>query len=293
MRHRIPGSWSGLFCLALLFALAGCTEDKALALQSAALQYRDQAVRALGLASDGLRAATAMPARTSDQLADDLDTLTRPLDAGTLDHLLTGETELARTADIATQPLNPLRDNVIAFSAIFDRLPQGSYLAQDAVKEAIPIAVRMNQSLLNLVAQIDAGTLRIVDNPRRIEIIEATNAARNLPPGAQRDKALRQAAGAMLELSTREQQRRAEAGASLLQAAEVGNTVIGLARNYGQLSLRDVLHSLNDALVLAGRISPDSQSIKRNLARLQGATRAWEDDPVLKPLLAQPIARNE
>ena len=30
-----------------------------------------------------------------------------------------------------------------------------------------------------------------------------------------------------------------------------------------------------------------------HLARLQGATKAWEEDPVLKPLLSQQITRNE
>jgi len=293
MKHRVPGSWLGLFWLGLVLAVSGCTEEKALALQSAALQYRDQAVRALGLTAHGLRAATAMPARTPEQLADKLNTLEQPLDAATLEFLLTGETELARTADIATQPLDQLRDRVIAFSAIFDNLPHGSYLAQDEVRRAIPIALRMNQSLLNVAAQIDAGTLRIADNPRRIEIIEDTNAARGLPPGEKRDKALRRAAQAVAELSAREQQMQREASANLLQAAEIGNAMIGLARNYDQVALKDVLNGLNDALALAGRISPESQSIKRSLARLQGATRAWEEDPVLKPLLAQPITRNE
>lgn len=293
MRHRVAGSRLGCFWLGLVLAVSGCTEEKALALQSAALQYRDQTVRALGLTAHGLRAATAMPARTPERLADKLHTLEQPLDAATLDFLLTGETELARTAEIATQPLDRLRDSVIAFSAIFDNLPRGSYLARDEVRRAIPIALRMNQSLLNVAAQIDAGTLRIADNPRRIEIIEDTNAARGLPPGEKRDKALRRAAQAVAELSAREQHMQREASANLLQAAEIGNAMIGLARNYDQLALRDVLNSLNDALELAGRIGPESQSIRRSLARLQGATRAWEEDPVLKPLLAQPITRNE
>jgi len=293
MKHRVPGSWLGLFWLGLVLAVSGCTEEKALALQSAALQYRDQAVRALGLTAHGLRAATAMPARTPEQLADKLNTLEQPLDAATLEFLLTGETELARTADIATQPLDQLRDRVIAFSAIFDNLPRGSYLAQDEVRRAVPIALRMNQSLLSVAAQIDAGTLRIADNPRRIEIIEDTNAARGLPPGEKRDKALRRAAQAVAELSAREQQMQREASANLLQAAEIGNAMIGLARNYDQVALKDVLNGLNDALALAGRISPESQSIKRSLARLQGAAHAWEEDSVLKPLLAQPITRNE
>lgn len=292
MSHRVRGVWLAVCGLMLALAISGCTEEKALALQSAALQYRDQAVRALALTAHGIRAATAMPARTPDQLADKLKTLNRPLDAGTLEFLLTGEAELARAADGVTQPLDALRDRVNAFSAIFDNLPRGSYLAQDEVKRTVPIALRMNQSLLNVAAQIDAGTIRIADNPRRIEIIEDTNQALGLPPGEKRDKALLRAAQAMVELAARELQMQREANMNLLQAAEIGNTMIGLARNYDQLALRDVLNSLNDALALAGRISPETQSIKRSLARLQGATRAWEEDPVLKPLLAQPIARN-
>jgi hypothetical protein len=292
MLHRVRRVWPGVVGLVLLLAVSGCTEDKALALQSAAIQYRDQAVRALTLTAQGIRAATAMPARTPDQLADQLKSLDRPLDATILDQLLKGEAELAQSGAIATQPLDALRNQVDAFSSIFDNLPRGSYLAQDEVKRAVPIALRLNQSLLNVAAQIEAGTVRIADNPRRIEIIEDTNAALALSPGDKRDKALLRAAQGISELSIRDRQMQREAQLSLLQAAEIGNALIGLARNYDQLALQDVLHGLNDALTLAGRISPESQSLKRSMKRLQGATEAWENDPVLKPLLAQPITRN-
>lgn len=292
MLHRVRRVWPGVVGLVLLLAVSGCTEDKALALQSAAIQYRDQAVRALTLTAQGIRAATAMPARTPDQLADQLKSLDRPLDATILEVLLKGEAELAQSGAIATQPLDALRNQVDAFSSIFDNLPRGSYLAQDEVKRAVPIALRLNQSLLNVAAQIEAGTVRIADNPRRIEIIEDTNAALALSPGDKRDKALLRAAQGISELSIRDRQMQREAQLSLLQAAEIGNALIGLARNYDQLALQDVLHGLNDALTLAGRISPESQSLKRSMKRLQGATEAWENDPVLKPLLAQPITRN-
>lgn len=292
MLHRVRRVWPGVVGLVLLLAVSGCTEDKALALQSAAIQYRDQAVRALTLTASGIRAATAMPARTPDQLADQLKSLDQPLDATILEVLLKGEAELAQSGAIATQPLDALRNQVDAFSSIFDNLPRGSYLAQDEVKRAVPVALRLNQSLLNVAAQIEAGTVRIADNPRRIEIIEDTNAALALSPGDKRDKALLRAAQAISELSIRDRQMQREAQLSLLQAAEIGNALIGLARNYDQLALQDVLHGLNDALTLAGRISPESQSLKRSLKRLQGATEAWENDPVLKPLLAQPITRN-
>lgn len=292
MLHRVRRVWPGVVGLVLLLAVSGCTEDKALALQSAAIQYRDQVVRALTLTASGIRAATAMPARTPDQLADQLKSLDRPLDATILEVLLKGEAELAQSGAIATQPLDALRNQVDAFSSIFDNLPRGSYLAQDEVKRAVPIALRLNQSLLNVAAQIEAGTVRIADNPRRIEIIEDTNAALALSPGDKRDKALLRAAQAISELSIRDRQMQREAQLSLLQAAEIGNALIGLARNYDQLALQDVLHGLNDALTLAGRISPESQSLKRSLKRLKGATEAWENDPVLKPLLAQPITRN-
>ena len=66
---------------------------------------------------------------------------------------------------------------MVAFSAIFDSLPRGSFLAKDEVRRVIPTALRLNQSLLNVTEQIDAGAIRIADNPRRIEIIEDTDAA--------------------------------------------------------------------------------------------------------------------
>jgi hypothetical protein len=288
---RKPLLW--LTCLLLAAALSGCNENKALALQSAAVQYRDQAVQALALTAKGIRAATAMPISTPEQLAGKLKPLDKPIDAVTLEFLLTGEAELAHASGEAARPLDELRDRVVAFSAIFDNLPKGSYLATDEVKRAIPVALRMNQSLLNVTQQIETGTLRIADNARRIEIIEDTNAAIAMTAGAQRDQALQRAARSMIELAAHERRMRSDASVSLLQAAEIGNTVIGLARNYDQVSLRDVLSTMNDALTLAGRISPESRSIQQALTRLQGTTKAWVDDPVLKPLLDQQITHNQ
>ena len=282
-----------LACSMLVLAVSGCTEEKALALQSAAVQYRDQVVRALALTASGIRAATAMPAGTADELAGKLKIRNRPIDADTLEFLLTGDAELARAAGAATRPLDELRDRVVAFSAIFDNLPRGSYLAREEVRRVIPVALRMNQSLLNVAQQIETGTIRIADNARRIEIIEDSNAAIAMPAGAQRDLALQRAARSVMDLSAGERQMRNDASVNLLQAAEIGNTLIGLARNYDQVALMDVLNALNDALTLSGRISPESKSIKQALARLQGATKAWEEDPVLKPLLSQQITRNE
>ena len=293
MTRDMPRSILWLACAMLVLAVSGCTEDKALALQSAAVQYRDQAVRALALTAGGIRAATAMPATTAEQLAGKLKTLNKPIDAETLEFLLGNDAELASAAREATRPLDALRERVIAFSAIFDNLPRGSYLARDEVRRVIPVALRMNQSLLDMAQQIEAGTVRIVDNARRIEIIEDINAAVAMPAGTARDQALQRAARSMLELAARERQMQADASANLLRAAEIGNTLIGLARNYDQVSLRDVLSALNDALVLAGRISPESKSIKQALTRLQGTTKAWEDDPVLRPLLVQPITPNQ
>ncbi len=293
MSRQLHSPLLWLTCLLFVAALSGCNENKAQALQSAAVQYRDQAVRSLAMTANGIRAATAMPISTPGQLASKLKPLNQPIDAETLDFLLTGEAELAHAADEATRPLDDLRDRVAAFSAIFDNLPKGSYLATDEVKRAIPVALRMNQSLLDMAQQIETGTIRITDNARRIEIIEDTNAAIAMTAGARRDQALQRAARSMIELATYERRMRADASASLLQAAEIGNTVIGLARNYDQVSLRDVLSAMNDALTLAGRISPESSSIQQSLARLQGATKAWEDDPILKPLLDQQITHNQ
>ena len=276
-----------LTCLPLLLAAAGCTEEKALALQSAAVQYRDQAVKALNMTANGIRASTAMPKTTSATLSGKLKGFNGKFEEKHIELLLTGDSMLANAADSATEPLEKLRDRIIEFSAVFDNLPRGSYLAKEEVSRTLPIALRLNQSMLNLAGQIDNGKIRIVDNARRIELIEETNAALDLPVGEKRDQALLRVSNDLVELTVREQKMRRDASVNLLQAAEIGNSLIGLARNYDQVSLGDVLNSMNDSLRLAGRISPDSDSITNALKRLNSAAKAWEEDPTLKPLLDQ------
>lgn len=291
INHTIkPVQWLGLTVLLLL--ATGCTEEKALGLRSVAVQYRDHAVRALNLVANGVRSATAMPARTAEDLVAKLKVQTRPLDAATLEFLLTSDAALARATGEATKPLEVLRGNVTALAAIFENLPQGSYLSKDEVARTLPLILRLNQSLLNLAQQIDAGTIRMTDNVRRIEVIEAANVAIAMPAGDKRDTALRRTADALLDLTEREHQMQQEAAVALLQAAEIGNELIRLARDYEQISIKDLLSGLNDALQLAGQISPESKSIKQALSRLQATTKALEEDPVLKPLLAQPVREN-
>ena len=278
-----------LSILCLLLTATGCTEEKALALQTAAVQYRDQAVRALNMTANGIHASTAMPKTTSATISGKLKDFNGEFKEEHLKHLLTGDSVLANAAAVATQPLDNLRNRIIEFSAIFDNLPSGSYLAKEEVSRALPIALRLNQSLINLAEQINNEQIRIVDNVRRIELIEETNASLRLPSGKQKDQALLRVSNALLELIARENKMRSDASVNLLQAAEIGNSLIGLARHYDQRSLGDVLHSMNDSLRLAGRISPDSDSIANALKKLNNATKKWEEDPTLKPLLKQQL----
>jgi hypothetical protein len=273
-----------LLCATLLLFIVACTEEKALALKSAALQYRDRAVQALTLTTSGILKSTAMPGRTVDELAALIGGERDPLSAEKLEFVLTCARDLAQASTAAVEPLIDLRERLAAFAGIFDSLPQASYFAKEEVARAIPVTVRLNQSIVNVAGQIDAGTLRLVDNPRRIQVLEAVNAARAMPAGEKRVQAIRSVTNEMLDLSAQEARMQKEASAALLQAGELGDALVRLARDYERVSLGDVLRGANEALTLAGRISPESRSIKDALTRLQDSTKALENDPALKPL---------
>ena len=69
------------------------------------------------------------------------------------------------------------------------------------------------------------------------------------PSPAQTDKSLQRATNSMIDLSDRERQMQKAASMNLLQAVEIGNTLIGLSRNDDQVSLPDMLSALNDSLI--------------------------------------------
>jgi hypothetical protein len=271
--------------------ISGCTEEKALALKNAAIQYRDQSARGLKLSVDGVRSSLAMPAVSQQKLAENLQSELFPINAQKLAFLMTADKPLATAADAAVKPMVELQEKIAALSAAFDNLPQGSYLSADQVKQTLPIAIRLNQSLLNIAQMAENGTLRLTNNVRRIDIIERHRDALALPAGAARSANMDRLAKDVMELSANERQLQIDAQVALLQAAELGNSLIGLAKDYDKISIKDILSGLKDALNLAAKISPESGSVTQALTRLQSSTKAWQDDPVLAALLTQQISK--
>jgi len=286
-----PSLLSRAIILSALLFVTGCTEEKALALKNAAIQYSDQVGRALQLSATGIKSSTAMPATTQQDLADEFQNATRPIDAEKLAYLLVRDTGFSNTSDVSTQPLEDLREKIVAFTSIFESLPQGSYLALDEVRRTIPLAIRLNQSLLNLANGIEKGAIRITDNIRRIELIEAHRLAFSLPASTVKVATMQSLAKDVLALSVKEQQMQRQAQVALLQSAELGNSIIGFARDYDKVTIKDILSGLKDTLKLSGRISPETASIGQALTRLNSAAKTWENDPILKPLLDQQIRK--
>lgn len=287
----LRGFLSKAIILSVVLVIAGCTEEKALALKNGATQYRDQVSRALQLSATGIRSSTAIPATTQQKLADELQQLRQPIDAQLLANLLVRDAEFSSVTNAGAKPLEDLREKIVAFTTVFENLPQGSYLAVDEVRRTIPLALRLNQSVLNLANGIENGSIRIIDNVRRIELIEAHTVALSLPIGNARVATMQSLAKDVLALSAKEQQMQKQAQVALLQSAELGNSIIGFAKDYDKVTLKDILSGLKDALNIAGRISPETGSIGQALTRLDSAGKAWENDPVLRPLLIQQISK--
>lgn len=283
--------------------LAGCTPEKAKALQAAATQFRVEAFKALN-AIDAMRQREVSPPPRSDQAAarefatallqtkkklEKPDQPFRPTSAIIQKAVHPHKVRINPETEAAWDEFfGEVRAQYAAFSSIFDRLQAGSYAAGKAVRKAKPIAEK-------LTLQMAAMAKSISDNPPRLLIDRAIARKhvrdilddKSLSPNEQKSR-LEDAYQDFVQIEQEEGNLQQEAVGACVATAALGKEVIHLIETYEQLSIDEIQALVSQALGFVGVVS--GQDLSQLKGHIENLFAEINSDPDLKTALDELLA---
>lgn len=276
------------FLIAAALLSAGCSEDKARAVQAAAENFAQEATAALGKIQDLMIADTSSPTEgTENEIAriiEDLSSST-PIKAAELSELLKAATLRNPSSSSVADTFSELELVYASFSEMFRSLPQGSYFAKDAVKKAETHAIKLTIQMINMADHIQGAPFTI--RGRRIILQERINKAKQITDNDAKNAALRLLAEEVLRLRADENDANNNAIQHCLRAAEAGKAVTKLIRDYDSMKIRDILNITKETLGFVAEISNKNQRVEDLVKRYNGFRSTIENDPYWSALLNQ------
>lgn len=270
----------------LAVGLAGCTPEKALALRTAAVQFRIEALAAIEAIDEMRRREIAPPPRSTTEATEEFVQSVLEMDPATL---LT-----PKDLDVFVDPftvrdgptgrqwqefLAGLRAQYTAFAAIFDDVEGGSYLARDAVKRAGAHAEKLTAQMAALARSIAEHPPQLLQYRAALAVrIDQTRKDARLAD-ADRRRRLAELKDEWEAVSRAQEQLGRVTVEQCLKAAILGRGVHQLIATYDRLSLDDINTIAAGLLDTAGALSG------RDLGSLRVRTNTVVDqikqDPVL------------
>ena len=247
--------------LSILLLCYGCTPEKAKALQTAVVQFKVEALKAIDMI-DALREnELAPPPEPQTKMVSDFVSgvkntkkVLTPKIISTLVAPFQISDEKRKETDWDKKRIN-LRQQYIEFASIFDRLQAGSYLAGDAVEKSKDLA-------RDLTLQMAVFAKVIKDNPpifiqyRSKFLADLTKIKEDK---SLKDEKMDQAIAPFFErwqnLMRDEQKKGDETVAQCLKAALIGKRVCELIRTYKEVSIDDLNTIISLTLDTAGSIT--------------------------------------
>lgn len=277
--------------LSAFLLASGCSKEKAIALKTAAEAARAQAVTAVEATESMLARSVAVPPEARERL---VDRLVRDFgEAETIDSTLFDtaikDTEISDRArgEIGSE-FGKLQARYAAFAAMFRSLPDGSYLAADAVQRAESHA--MNLSLEFMAFAQALGRLPDMFTGERALLIEMINEDK-LKPANVRDDLLKVHIARALDLRAAERAARDQAIVQCLRAAQAFRFAADLIRNYRKMSAADVLTATRELLTAANDISGNQAHIGQLLTQYSEIEGQIRSDPYWREVLTFTLNR--
>jgi hypothetical protein len=271
---------------ALLFSLllAGCTEEKAIALKTAAEAFGSKSVGAIdALYELHIRAAIGPQSDTAN-IQDSLRQIQAV--AATRGTVSTEEVNGAlawmsdrSVAETKLKKLQEAKQAYIEYSNAFARLPEGSVVAANAVACSTALGARLVYRLTEFHAILAEAPIDYFSE-RTTSEVAIDNAAKNRKP-----EEIEKATLAYIELRKTIQRDNQEALNQLAQAAEAGQEVLDLTRNYNRLEVKDFLAGVTRILELRANYLGTTDS---SLERVRNIRQKLESDSQLGPILNLP-----
>ena len=265
--------------------LVGCTEDKAVALKTAAEAFRDKAIEAIAAFRELHIVAAIGQQSEAIQIQDSVRQIkaVASVRKTVTDQELDGAVAWIFARDGSEARVKALEDAkqaYVEFGAAFARLPEGSAFAANAVACSTVLGAR-------LVHKLTVFHDTLVDAP--IDYFRDRSSAADLIRKAAQsgnDAEIERATLAYIELRKTIRRDNEEARKKLAQAAEAGEEVLELARNYSTLDVADFLAGVTRILEIRAKHLGATADV--SVQRVKDIRQRLESDSRLSPILKLP-----
>ena len=277
------------------FLLSGCTEERAVALKTAAEQFGANATAAIDAVVDlSLRSNLGKPdaeeslikRAKQDLLATQLNKPDR------LDSVIANSfkwiNERQKLRREAYTDYDKLKTAYAEFSAAFKRLPEGSFVGARDVACSAALGARLVGYMADAGKRLANAPVPLIYEIAQSEIVLVNSTANAVKSkNASSDQALDESVRAHVALLRDQERSNNEAVAKLADAAESGAQVLDLIEKYNDVSIADLLKGLRH--VLQVRESSLGLSSKAQLDRLDNVVARLNSKPALAKALQTPL----
>lgn len=272
-----------VFLLAAL-CLSGCTEEKAKALRLAAESFKSEADAACTMGANSLKASVSMPPRTPAEISRNLAEA-KKFGAAELEIIYSDSSIVDKGIAPALNALSKACEAHKQLAAIYTDLPRGYLLAANDVKRAQKHVVNVTLRFAKLAQVFDSLPAVGRDNIARIKIIEARAKAMAVTEEKVRTPLLDAVAEEIVENQAREALNRTQVLAQFAKATSLGEQLTQISIDYEQLSVADILESLQEFSSLYGDITGRTVVAQNAIERIKNVEVRIKNDPRLSPLL--------
>lgn len=265
--------------------LGGCTEDKAIALKTAAEAFRDKSIEAI----DAFRELHILGAIGRQSEATQIQDSVRQIKAAATARKTVTNQELdgavswifARdTAEARVKALEEAKQAYVEFGAAFARLPEGSAFGANAVACSTALGARLVHRLTVFHdTLVEAPIDYFRDRSSAAELIRKAAQSGN-------EAEIEKATLAYIELRKTIRRDNEEARKKLAQAAEAGQEVLELARSYDTLDVADFLAGVTRILEIRAKHLGIATDV--SVQRVKDIRQQLESDSKLGPILKLP-----
>ena len=284
-----PLGW--LILISSLFWGVSCTPEKAEAIKIAAENFRKEAISAIQKVNHLFIQTVSMPSEPPDvelkKLTEELDR--EVLDEKTIGFLMEEKNIDQRAVERVSKEFQAIERGYYQFEEMFRSLPQGSFLARDAVKRAEKQAINLTSGLIHFAGylqrkpvQFSAERTLILERAAYVNGVKDVDARRELRALVARD---------ILKLRNEEETTKREAVRQCLKAAEAGRLVAKLIRNYEAMNVEDILVAVGSSLNFISEISGGQRDIASILEKYKSIDAGIREDPYWKELLSLEIPK--
>lgn len=272
--------------MSLVIPLSGCSEAKARAVGLAAEEFGRSVEEALSAVEALFEQSVAMPLEAESERVEKLALEFEKdpaIDEKALSFMMTEE-ELGQRANATlAAEFDGLKRSYVEVRTMYRSLSGGARLSGKTVASSEALVMRLTRDIYRMGGNLARRPVQF--SGRRTRLIEAIQNDKKIADKGTREARLRADAHAVLELRKEEVGARTAAVQRCYLAAESGQSLANLARNYRTLDAESILEMTKESVRLGSSLGFRNDSLEGLMKRIEHAENAIRSDPYWKPLL--------